>query len=165
MNMVNKILGFFLIFFIVGFSAQAQTLPVGILDNIEDVYRRDQLIGLDSFRRSFMIRPIALNKGISSSVPTLIALPLVFQQQYNNKYPFGSNDGAMIPARGYQTLLSAGVYASVWHFSIQLRPEFIYAQNKDYASISERKDAVDLISSYTELLKSIDIPERFGDGS
>lgn len=152
----------------------AQTIPVGMLENLEDVYRREQLLGKDSLNRSFMIRPLFINSEKEQLFRKLIftsdelkakiyALPIVLQQQYIDK-PYGGNDGAMIPAKGYQGLFSAGVFASIGPVSIQLRPEVLYAQNSKYRSILSTSNAADFVSSYKELMKSIDMPEFFGEG-
>jgi hypothetical protein len=60
--MKNKILltGMLMILAFSG-SLMAQTLPVGSLDNIEDAYRRQQLLGEDASGSSFMIRPLFLS--------------------------------------------------------------------------------------------------------
>ena len=39
---------------------------------------------------------------------------------------------AMIPAKGYQTLLSAGLYAKYGVLSVQLKPEYVYAANPNF---------------------------------
>lgn len=63
-------------------------------------------------------------------------LPFVWQQQFNSHHPFGWNDGAMIPAKGYQSLFRAGAYAQYGFLSIQLQPEFLYAQNEQFSQSS-----------------------------
>ncbi len=59
-------------------------------------------------------------------------LPVTFTQQFNTHHPYGWNDGSMIPAKGYQTLVSTGVYASLGMLEIQLQPEFVFAANNAY---------------------------------
>lgn len=61
-------------------------------------------------------------------------LPLQLTQQWVGATPQYRNDGAMIPAKGYQVLASAGVYGRVGPLSIQLAPEFVYASNSTYAT-------------------------------
>ncbi|HEY0771758.1 MAG TPA: capsule assembly Wzi family protein, partial [Sphingobacteriaceae bacterium] len=60
----------------------------------------------------------------------------------------------MIPARGFQSVISAGVYAKYGPLSIQLRPEMVYAENRDF-----RLSEPDISDYY------IDLPKRFGDKS
>lgn len=90
----------------------------------------------------------------------LICYPL--QQQYNSHHPYGLNDGAIIPARGYQTIMSAGIFAKYGPISIQLRPEMIYAQNKEYDGFSQKHSAEVWAKYYQTYLNKIDRPERFG---
>ena len=92
-------------------------------------------------------------------------LPLIVNQQYNSQLPWGWNDGAMIPARGVQALLSAGVYANIGkHISLQFAPEYVYAENKYfdqfYQQLGDR-----VWASYYRFLNTSDIPERMGENA
>jgi len=162
----------------------AQNLPVGA-PVIEDYFRRMQLIGRVDSSLSFTQRP--LNKallGVSdvfhpdstntffrggSVKPALFSngkvefrlLPVTWQQQFNSNHPYGWNDGAMIPARGYQTAISAGMYVKIGPLTIQLRPEYIYAANSDFDSFGKDRSDTDL-GFYYYNYNSIDAPERFG---
>jgi hypothetical protein len=168
---------------------QAQSLPVGTI-GIEDYYRRKQLLGEIDSTISFSIRPLfpniltntrniydpdsTLNSNSyfswSGAIPfanrkgVFQILPIVWQQQYNSHHPYGWNDGAMIPARGYQTTVSAGLFVKFGPLSIQLRPEIIYAQNKSFEGFAQGKSDDDLTNYYI-LNNLIDNPERFGTGS
>jgi hypothetical protein len=74
----------------------------------------------------------------------------------------GWNDGAMIPARGLQTYLTAGFFLKYKALSFQLKPELVYAANPSFETFS-------LQGSYRApmlvLWNSIDIPERFGNST
>ncbi|MES2417285.1 MAG: capsule assembly Wzi family protein [Bacteroidota bacterium] len=151
----------------------AQTMPVGLLDRTDDIYRRQQLLGIDSLKSSFMIRPLFYssipeskllwkNDGLKAS---LSALPIVWQQQYNSHHPYGTNDGAMISAKGYQTLLSAGVFAKIGPLSIQLRPEFVYASNDKFTQTFEAANEPSVKKSIIGYHNTVDAPERLGDGA
>ncbi len=167
---------------------KAQTLPVGILGNVEDAWRRQQLLGKDSIPNSFMIRPLNIynqqkilfnednnggevglhnfSKQLYTNASGKIAfsiLPIVWQQQYNTHHPYGMNDGSMIPARGYQTQFSAGVYLKAGPLSIQLRPEFVFAENKNFRELYEADNGATFINNYKRFYNNIDLPERFGD--
>jgi hypothetical protein len=173
---------FFLLFFAFPALCVAQTLPVGaLLENVEDAYRRQQLLGTDSSRTSFMIRPMNLsNKLFDSKSNTLVgsradfrkelylspkgrsaiyALPVVWTNQYTTNHPYSINDGSMIPAKGYQTQLSAGVFGKIGPLSIQLRPEVIFAQNSDYRELNETGKL------YNGFYNRIDLPSRYGNGN
>lgn len=148
---------------------QSQTLAVGD-DVLEEYYRNAQLTGKLDSAISFTIRPLypgnlrnpintfdpdstitasnwlifAANRPTKSSAFKFHILPISWQQQYNSKSPAGWNDGAMIPARGYQTMLSAGFFAKAGPLTIQLRPEYVYAENKNYESLDLYGGAPDI---------------------
>lgn len=165
----------------------AQSLPVGT-PVLEDYYRRLQLLGQIDSNISFTIRPINPAQAFKikniyrpdstySSVENqahgrftfagkqglLQILPVTWQNQVNTHHPYGWNDGAMIPARGYQTMLSAGFYLKYGPLSIQLRPEYVYAQNSNFDGFDKNKSDQDL-SQYYIYYSRIDRPERFGTG-
>ncbi len=171
-------------------SCFAQSLPVG-MPVIEDYYRRKQLLGgLDS-SVSFMIRPlfpvaafqvenvfdpdngmghdnILSNRVIYSSPDnksSLQLLPFTWQQQYNTHNPYGWNDGPMIPAAGYQTLFSPGIYYKYKFVSIQFQPEFVYAQNKNFDGFTQAGNDNTAWQAWYALNNAIDMPERFGTGA
>lgn len=156
-------------------SGHAQTIPVGT-PSVDNYYRRSQLVGEVDSTISFLFHPLfpeslqnldsafyktnslLENPWISANTELrkdnenihIQLMPLIWKQQFNSKYPYGWNDGAMIPARGYQTLLSGGLFAKIGFLSIQLMPEYIYAANAEFEAINKRN--------------SIDLPQRFGDG-
>lgn len=183
MKIFTKLFGLILLSFSsVYTSLHAQTLPVGT-PVLEDYYRRLQLLGKLDSTISFNIRPLTVqalqvqdvydpdsssfvDKSIMWDVPgesRVQLLPVIWENQYTSAYPYGWNDGAMIPNVGYQTFFSAGVYARYKFFSIQLRPELVIAQNKAYAGYGgTTRPAWELWYSFHN---NIDMPERFGDGT
>jgi hypothetical protein len=144
---------------------RAQSIPVGSIA-LDDYYRRQQLLGKVDSSVSFTIRPLtsaALNStnifetgGDSTRTQKYKSgfklLPVSWQQQYTSHHPYGWNDGAMIRAKGYQTMVSAGVYAKYKILSIQIRPEFVFAENKAFLEGPIYSDGIDL-------------PERYGNRS
>jgi hypothetical protein len=161
----------------------AQTVPVG-MPVLEDSYRRAQLLGELDSSISFTIRPLFPTKWkcqkfnpdstvdrwkgskikdtyyVNGKRGLFKILPITWIQQVNSDHPDGINDGAMIPARGYQTLFSAGIFAQYGPLTIQLKPEMVYATNIGFNSfptgIKEK--------SYPVYLSNlIDLPERFGE--
>ncbi|MEY3679142.1 MAG: hypothetical protein RI924_1283 [Bacteroidota bacterium] len=153
-------------------QTQAQSLPVGsILETyIKQLTLQNQL---DS-NRSFTHRPLAL-ESIKQSLKTrdtladagylnlkqintriknasLTMLPFRWEQQVNTHHPYGWNDGAMIPAKGYQTLLSGGVHIKYGPLSVQFQPEYVWAANTDFETTGIIKGGTDQ-------------PERFGTGN
>jgi hypothetical protein len=155
-------------------NANGQSIPVGT-PVIEDYYRRMQLLGKVDPNISFSIRPLfpsagfkinnvfdpdsALNNdkwgyagpvSFANGLGYFQLLPLHIQQQYNSHHPYGWNDEAMIPARGYQSMISGGFYLKFGPLSIQLRPAYVYAANLDF-------------DGSTNLSPEIDLPPRFGN--
>lgn len=171
-----------------GTNAYAQSIPVGT-PGLEDYYRRQQLLGKLDSSVSFSIRPLMpsvafkvrnvfdpdsslVNDGITkSSGPYRFAnghgefqvLPFTWQNQFNSRHPYGWNDGAMIPARGYQTMVSGGFYAKIGPLTIQLRPEYVSAQNRAFDGFALDRSNAELTGYYGFYNKQ-DSPERFGDG-
>lgn len=156
----------------------SQTLSVGLMQNVEDSYRRQQLLDKDSSKISYMIRPVNANPALAYSYlykplyksadgkRFISALPVVWENQYNTHHPYGMNDGSMILAKGYQTQLSAGVFAKAGPLSIQLRPEFVFAENKNYREIHDANSGNSFITDYIKYLyNKIDQPGRFANGS
>ena len=168
-------------------SLFAQTLPVGILDNVEDAYRRQQLLGLDTSKSSYMIRPLFmtdqnnfnLNSDADFSVnqfrtllfknarfkTEIYLLPIVLQQQFNSHHPYGINDGSMVQAKGYELQASAGLYAKIGPLSIQFRPEHVYAENKPFQKMSDAPNGVYWNTPIATYYNTIDLPDRFNNGS
>jgi len=160
---------------------RAQSLPVGT-PVLEDFYRRQQLLGKLDSTISFSIRPLhnlALRQSslylsdsgnmktshrvLATTVPGLKIelLPISWIQQVNTKYPYGYNDGGLIPARGYQTQISGGIWAQYGGLEIQLRPEYIYAKNKDYHRFNSNQ--LFHWQGWYAIYNNIDMPERFGE--
>jgi hypothetical protein len=162
-------------------GVRAQSVPVGT-PVVEDYYRRAQLMGGMDSSVSFCARPFfpdeALKlensftkfKGIfqfDKGNGVFKILPITFISQFNSDRPAGFNDGAMIPARGYQTMISGGIYFQYKHLSIQLRPEIVNAENLNYGGFPHTLYDPVLAEQrwyqyYHYDLNKIDLPERFG---
>lgn len=122
------------------FIVQAQNVRVG--SNEDMLARSLQLAGKIDSNISFTVRP--LQAVIDTSLRTsrtlikfpgngvVAVLPVSFIQQFNSHHPYGWNDGAMIAAKGYQTMVSAGLYAKWGPVEVQARPEFVFAANPAY---------------------------------
>jgi len=157
-----------------GNNCFSQTLPVGLL-NTEDFFRREQLLDNDSVKGSFMIRPLLLsnlsNLGRLKYVvynndklrSEFSILPLVIEQQFNSDRPFGINDGSMILARGYQSRISVGFFGKIGPLSLQVRPDYVYAENRKFrtgADLLAQKISTPILNNGNR----VDLPERFGNG-
>jgi hypothetical protein len=156
-----KVLVVFLIYF--SGIGLAQTLPVGT-PVLEDFVRRQQLLGLSSSTMhpsSLLLRPLFFQENQNDKI-IVRAMPLIWKQQFNSNHPEGTNNGSMIPARGYQTLLSGGFFAKYGIISVQLMPEFVFAQNQNFDGLST--DLPKKVWNVYNLVKRrIDLPDRFGD--
>jgi hypothetical protein len=163
------------------FSSQAQTLPVGT-PALEDYYRRLQLLGSLDTTVSFTIRPLfpgyikrnayfpdnnerdldtgSTWKSKNGKLRTLF-LPLTVQTIGSADHPYGWNDGAMIPAKGLQTMASIGIFAQYGPLTIQLRPEFVAAANPQFDTFDKNQYDV-LYARYYDIYNNIDLPVRFG---
>lgn len=149
----------------------SQSLPLGSIA-LEDYYMRKQLNGELDSTISFTVRPsfpfliqtksrkpidTLLNPGkqIYSSAAgksKIIILPFSWQQRYNGHPSYSRNDGAMIPAKGYQSLISAGFFVNAGPLSIQIIPEYVFAKNESFRELKL-------------YYGSTDLPVRFGQDS
>lgn len=161
------------------FQVFSQNLQSGSL-LIDENIRRSQLTGEFKYPISFLSRPFDL--GVIQSEPDsvflqeffgnghvnksklnssdsklkFIPLPLISTSGYNfgKPYPEASN---LILTKGFQTYLSGGIFTSFGPLSIQIQPELIYSQNKDYDTGPLKSFSVENLEkygsgSYTKLL-------------
>ncbi|HEY0668707.1 MAG TPA: capsule assembly Wzi family protein [Sphingobacteriaceae bacterium] len=165
-------------------SAFAQSLPVG-MPVLEDAYRREQLIETRDSLVSFTIRP--LSTDVYSARDTFFRksdgslkfngryhlpagkgyiqlLPIYVHTQTNSILPFDWNDGSLIPSRGNQKQLTGGVFAKFGPLSIQLKPEYVYAENKPFEEFPEEQHDVTWARYYRSYYNVAEITGRFGDG-
>jgi hypothetical protein len=139
-----------LIFFLI-ISLQgvfSQSLPVGF-PVLEEYARREQLMSRIDSTVSMFVRPLQIkevfrdNDTFSIESFTSISifesnnfklkvLPFIVQSQFNSHQPMGNNTGSMIPNKGLQKRFSSGIHASYKIFTIQLMPEYVFAENRDF---------------------------------
>lgn len=170
-------------------------------DQLEDYYRREQLLGNIAPDFSFVSYPLFPTKAFGVENPhkpdstmkrffirddknlfenqlpsglSLELLPLVWNNQYNTHHPEDWNDGAMIPAKGYQTFVSGGLFFNLFikdklpTLSVKLQPEYVYAANPEYDGFPLTRENPELAilrwaQFYFHTLNYIDQPERFGE--
>jgi hypothetical protein len=180
-------IAFLITFCITTILLKGQSIPVGT-PVLEDFFRRAQLLGQLDSSISFTSKPfypVDALKMNNAFDPTQMLdqerktkfddryqfwgkrgliqlLPLTWQQQFNTHHPYSLNDGAMIPARGYQTMISGGLYLKAGPLSVQLRPEVVYAENKPFETFTSNKTDQQLIAYY-QFKNIIDLPEYFPD--
>nr|WP_315198799.1 capsule assembly Wzi family protein [uncultured Flavobacterium sp.] len=156
---------------LIGSNIIAQNISVGSIDMTETRLRNEQLLGRVDSLVSFSLRPLSQslllnnethsNKNLKNKI-SFQALPIRLTQQYNTFAPSGWNDGAMIPAKGYQTLLSAGFYAKYGILNVQIKPEYVYATNPYFETFPLDETNI-ARSNHIYYLNYSDSPERFGD--
>ena len=154
----------------------AQTFSSDILKNI---FRNGQLNGTFNKDYSYTVsmnqvsmheldsvlgisNPIHLKIPAKKPFATIDFLPITIRQQYNTALPYDWNNGPMIPAKGYQSVLSAGIYAKLGkHITIQFMPEIAYAENKPFEQLSQQLGDR-AWADYYRFLNTSDIPSQFG---
>ncbi len=170
---------------LIGSHTFAQTIPVGA-PVWEEALRRQQLLDTTRTYPSFMVRPFdpqaaldttyyygvlmqpvgaskyPLHRSHASGKIAFGLLPAEYQMQFNSKNPYGWGDRAMIPNRGFQQMLSAGFYAKLGPLSIQLRPEWVTAQNRAFDGFESANFSTSVINSRFIYWNSGDNPERIG---
>ena len=150
---------------------------------INEYLRTSQLIGDYKGDFSFTQLPIDLgNNGIkindelfdsklyaSNILKTkkikLKILPLNYNIEFNSNHPYNRNNGSMIPNRGYQHIISAGLFFEFGPLSIQLKPELLFAENRDFEGFGEGPNGHNAFvwSKRYKLWNKIDLPEKFGN--
>ena len=177
---------FFLFLLFTFFISSSQTINLNE-SYLTDYLRTSQLLGDFESEVSFTLKPldigkngIEINKEIFDTekyAPTLLSflkengkikiIPIDYNIEFNSHHHYNRNNGSMIPNRGYQHILSAGIYAEIGPLSIQLKPEYLYSENKDFEGFGEGPNghySAIWVKRY-RLWNSIDMPERFGEKS
>ena len=82
--------------------------------------------------------------------------------EYNSHHPYNRNNGTMIPNKGYQHIISPGLFIKTGPLTIQFKPEHHYSENKAFDGFWEGHYSVIWAKRY-KLWNRIDMPERFGN--
>lgn len=174
-----------LLFLMAQVSVVAQSLPVGTT-LLEETVRRLQVTGRSNNTQSQMIRPLVaaspeqFDSLIFPQVDTafsrqqamrlswgkngsITVLPAQLRQQYNSSFAYGWNDGAMVPAKGYQAFASAGLFLRKGILSIQLQPEAVLAANPAFPLFPQSYSDSVWYNFYI-IQDRVDAPQRMGDG-
>ncbi|SJZ73922.1 capsule assembly Wzi family protein [Sediminibacterium ginsengisoli] len=160
---------------VTGYTATAQVISN---DRLKELFRNRQLLGSYQQKSSLSVNAnqvslkeldSALGKNESLFVNNAVIkagfTPVTLVQQANSKLPYDWNLGSMIPARGYQVMVSAGVYAKIGkHITMQVAPELVSAANKDFEGFSSQLNEKAWADRYIFWNRS-DIPEQFGSGA
>ncbi len=177
---------FLLFLFFTFFSSYSQTINLNE-SFLNDYLRTSQLQNKLKSDISFTIRPLDIGtKGLKIEnevfntekyAPTVLnflkgkgkvkILPIDYNIEFNSHHPYNRNNGSMIPNRGYQHIISAGIYTEIGPLSIQLKPEQVFSENKDFEGFGEGPNGhySGIWAKRYKLWNKIDMPERFGEKS
>jgi len=172
--------------FFIFFTSWSQTINLNE-SYLTDYLRTSQLLGKFNTNISFTLKPLNIGKNgldinkdffdFEKYAPKVLSflnekgeikiLPFDYNIEYNSRHPYNRNNGSMIPNRGYQHILSAGIYAEIGPLSIQLKPEYLFSENKDFEGFGEGPNGHYPIiwAKRYQLWNHIDMPERFGEKS
>lgn len=168
----SRFILFVLLIVLSSLYSSAQSLVVG--SNQEDFYRRAQLLGITDSTISFMIRPLIngtweVGENINSKTSArskndaeIRILPFSWQNQYTSHHAYGWNNGSMIPSKGYQGQISGGIHIKNNFFSLQLKPELVFAENATFEEFPEDHYPI-IWKWYYDNYNHIDLPVRFGN--
>jgi hypothetical protein len=132
-------------------NENAMPIAVGYTDFDENI-RDLQLLGKLPTDNSLTIRPYILPKSVTYDSllkaidPSIVnnghlvrkkhfdlqLLPVNFLQKYNSHHPYGWNDGPLSFSKGYQYLVSGGVYMRWRNIHLTLRPEYFRTASDQY---------------------------------
>ena len=132
-------------------NENAMPIAVGYSDFDENI-RDLQLLGKLPTDNSLTIRPYILPKSVTYDSllkaidPSIVnnghlvhkkhfdlqLLPVNFLQKYNSHHPYGWNDGPLSFSKGYQYLVSGGVYMHWRNIHLTLRPEYFKTASDSY---------------------------------
>ena len=137
-------------------NENAMPIAVGYTDFDENI-RDLQLLGKLPTDNSLTIRPYILPKSVTYDSllraidPSIVnkghlfhkkhfdlqLLPVNFLQKYNSHHPYGWNDGPLSFSKGYQYLVSGGVYMHWRNIHLTLRPEYFHTASDKYETSAE----------------------------
>ena len=129
----------------------------------EEYLRRGQLVGKIP-SSSFLSRPLISSDSLALEnfhyslpildkdstrffSPELKILPLSMGSQLGsgNPYPEG---GKFLQAKGFQQWIASGIYGTFGPLTIQLQPEFIFAQNRNYDFGSPKARGIEYVEVF-----------------
>lgn len=183
-NIIFRYLYIFILLSVVAsLKSYSQTVPIG--SYTEELSRREQVAGNSDNKSSFVIRPL-VSSDSDSTLQQLIAsskyikfnfmgmpsglriLPVNWLNEYNVNRPYGYNNSSLYPNKGYQSMLSGGFILKAGILNVQIKPEFVYAQNKSFSTFADAQahnNSPALMNAYFAQINGMDAPERFGTSS
>ena len=167
---------FFKILFLISSVAFSQNINVN--NNFEYDYLRSSILnGEINTNLSLNIRPLNQNafpeslfknykhiyKNKSKSIE-IKSLGIDYFIEFNSHHPYNRNNGTMIPNRGYQHIISPGIFFKVGPLSINFKPEHHFSENKNFDGFWRGHYSAIWAKRY-KLWNQIDMPERFGENN
>ncbi len=162
---------------LINFSAFSQTISPNTIALVETFRRQQMLNGGDTLNFSLMSLPLLpslegntyFNNKLSSTLYNAAGLDfrLLYPEsllEWNSKFPYFSNNGSMVPARGLQHVLTGGVAIRSNWLSIQLRPEVRFSENLEYQGFPDSQDNDNWRVRYRWWNRN-DSPERYGEST
>lgn len=141
-------------------------------DYLYEKIRTSIIDGTISTNYSLNIRPIKAEKFdvTKSSFKTIFdkknilikSLGLDYFIEFNSNHPYKRNNGTMIPNRGYQHIISPGIFFKLGPLTIKLKPEHHFSQNKDFNGFWN-DHYPEIWAKRYRLWNHIDMPERYGE--
>ena len=177
--MIRAVVIVFLLMFPMKGILLAQTLPAGF-PVWEEVARRSQLLGTGYQSYSFGSRPMIWESQVADSVLTknyvgkdesdqsnakkkvAKILPLLNTTIFNSNRPFGWGNYGLQNGTGLQTMVSPGAFLKFHFLEVQLRPEFVWSQNKDFQGFPDQFSDNSIFARF-RFWNFGDHPERFGE--
>ena len=143
----------------------------------EDYLRRQQLLGEFDSSLTFSQRPLffnpkdSLNKAVGAAMEVyandkwkvnVSVLSPHTHLEWNSHHPQYSNNGAITPARGWQSITSlGGVHVRWFALSVQVKPDILLSQNKRYDGFPDTLSTRLWDLRYV-LWNRADLPEQHG---
>lgn len=183
-NIIFRYLYIFILLSVVAsLKSYSQTVPIG--SYTEELSRREQVAGNSDNKSSFVIRPLVSSDSDSTLQPLIASskyikfnfmgmlsglriLPVNWLNEYNVNRPYGYNNSSLYPNKGYQSMLSGGFLLKAGILNVQIKPEFVYAQNKSFSTFADAQahnNSPALMNAYFAQINGMDAPERFGTSS
>ena len=117
-------------------------------------------LDVNSFESLFKDQYKVVFKNKSNTIQ-LKTLGLDYFIEFNSNHPYNRNNGTMIPNRGYQHIISPGLYLKLGPLSFQFKPEHHFSENKNFDGFWDGHYPSIWAKRY-RLWNHIDMPERFG---
>ncbi len=160
------------------FVTKGQSISVGT-PIAEEYLRRQQLLGVYDSSITFSQRPLFFEAEDSLQVQIGAAMTVYENEawkarvsvlsphthvEWNSHHPQYSNNGAITPAKGFQSLTSlGGIHVKWFILSVQVKPEILLSENKAYDGFPDTLSTRLWDKRYVKWNRT-DLPEQFGHG-